>query len=54
MVDILGFTLAQSNQGTSSPPTPYLDVSQHMGSIVAVCVILIVVVAIVQKVRKKK
>lgn len=54
MIGIFVSTLAQTNQGNGSAPTPHLDVSEHMGSVVAVCIILILVVAVVQKLRKKK
>lgn len=43
-------TLAQANDNG----TPYLNVSQNMGTIVAICAVLIVIVAVAQKLRKNK
>ena len=42
-------TLAQTRGGD----TPYLNVSEHMGTIIGVCIVLIVVVFIAQRFKKK-
>jgi hypothetical protein len=54
MPDTLIKTMAQANQPGNGSPTPYLDVSEHMGKVVLLCVVLIAVVAVVQKFRKEK
>lgn len=47
---VVSMMLAQSDGGG----TPYLDVSQNMGRIVAICAVLIVIVFVAQKLMKKK
>lgn len=46
---VFAHTLSQTRGGD----TPYLNVSKHMGTIIGVCVVLVVIVFIAQRFKKK-